>query len=325
MHFSVLFGLYALSEILKPYGDYNIALKFKTISQQFIELTRFKQKINDIQLVEACFIIATIENGNLYSYFFTKCALKIMWKHDVFNLMVSDYKMNSEKKKYIQKVYISVILKHMLAQINTGLIENIELTEPIEEIHSNMMSETNNYSHTNAQETIKESIRIYETQPKLLLVNKMKKDKEYFNKLIINKYTEKIDTDSLLLLKYEGNDIISVTTEKSLNFYMYMNQPGKWSVINYNCLCRLRNVLYLYTNMKNRVIKFNATVLLKEDEEFSNLRRDIPYELKFSSNAYRTEPPTIFLFKRRIFAICVANRIFFYRVLLRLILKSCDI
>lgn len=60
MHFSVLFGLYALSEILKPYGDYNIALKFKVIAVQFIELTKFKQKINDIQLVEACFIIATI-------------------------------------------------------------------------------------------------------------------------------------------------------------------------------------------------------------------------------------------------------------------------
>lgn len=62
MHFSVLFGLYSLSETLKPYGDYNIVLKYKTIAIQFIELTKFKQKTNDIQLVEACFIMSTLGN-----------------------------------------------------------------------------------------------------------------------------------------------------------------------------------------------------------------------------------------------------------------------
>jgi len=60
IHFSVLFGLYALSELVRPYGDYNIVLKFKAISLDFIELTRIKQRINDIQINEAFYILSII-------------------------------------------------------------------------------------------------------------------------------------------------------------------------------------------------------------------------------------------------------------------------
>jgi len=65
MHFSLLFGLYALSEILKPYSDYSIVNKFKTISLQFIELSKLKRKINDIQLIEAFYLLSHIGK---YSY-----------------------------------------------------------------------------------------------------------------------------------------------------------------------------------------------------------------------------------------------------------------
>jgi len=259
----------------------------------------------------------------LQGYFFSKCALKIFWKYGIFNLAVSGYEADDKNKKdHIDKVYILVILNHMIAQINTGLIENIEITEPLEEIHSNLTIETNNYLNTNAIEAIKESILIYESQPKHILVDKMKKDKNFFNKLQINKYTGKIDTDSLLLLKYNNNDIISMSTIKSLNFHMYMDQPVKWSAVSYNCICRLRNILFLYTNMKDENIKFNASILIKEDKEFSNLSRDIPLEFKFKANAHLIDPLLTFIYKRRMYGFYLAERIFYYRVLLRLILKS---
>ncbi|ORY27392.1 hypothetical protein LY90DRAFT_513438 [Neocallimastix californiae] len=148
--------------------------------------------------------MSTLENGNLKSYYFSKCALKLLWKYDIFDLAVSGYEKDyNEKKNHINKVYISVVLLHMVAQINTGLLENVEITEPIEDIHSNLTRETDDYSHTNAFKTLKESVIIYESQPKYVLVEKMKKNQNYFNKLKLNKYTGKIDIDNLLLLKYK--------------------------------------------------------------------------------------------------------------------------
>jgi len=55
-----LFSLYAVSEILKPYGDYNVALKYKVIAVQFIELARLKKTMKNIQIYESLYILSLI-------------------------------------------------------------------------------------------------------------------------------------------------------------------------------------------------------------------------------------------------------------------------
>jgi len=63
IYFSLLFSLYSLSETFRPYGDYNFAQKFKIIAFQFLELAKYKKKINDIQIIETYFILAS--SGNI--------------------------------------------------------------------------------------------------------------------------------------------------------------------------------------------------------------------------------------------------------------------
>jgi len=67
--FSVLFSLYAVSELFKPYGDYNIALKYKTIALQFLELIQKKNIFRDIQIFETFYILSVIGNYNLHVYY----------------------------------------------------------------------------------------------------------------------------------------------------------------------------------------------------------------------------------------------------------------
>ena len=60
IYFSLLFALYALSEIFKPNGEYNVGLKYKKIAKSFLELCRIKKKINNIQVIETFYIISAI-------------------------------------------------------------------------------------------------------------------------------------------------------------------------------------------------------------------------------------------------------------------------
>jgi len=60
IHFSVLFGIYAMSESVKPFSDYNEICKFKKLAFCFIEHTKRKNVINDIQLIEALYILSSL-------------------------------------------------------------------------------------------------------------------------------------------------------------------------------------------------------------------------------------------------------------------------
>jgi len=60
IYFSLLFALYAISEIFKPFGDYNVGLKYKKISKSFLELCRIKRKVNSIQIIESFYILSII-------------------------------------------------------------------------------------------------------------------------------------------------------------------------------------------------------------------------------------------------------------------------
>jgi len=242
--------------------------------------------------------------------------------NDIYNLNCAEYKDDEEgKKNYISLVYASIIIKHMVAQVNTGLIEYVELTEPSEEKYINPILE-DNYSFEKANEMFLEHINKCEKLPRYILINKLNKDKSFLNKININKFTGEIDINDLLLLKYNGHDVISTSTIRSLDFYMYMNQPTKWFAVTYNNISELRNTLFLFTNIINNNIKFNSSLLIEIDKEYAKFKRDMPQEFRFSNTAYRTDPPILFLYKRRIYSSIIANRIFLYRVMIRLVMES---
>jgi len=60
IYYSLLFGLYALSEIFRPYGDYNLGLKYKEISRKFIKLILDNKQTGSIQLIETLYILSLI-------------------------------------------------------------------------------------------------------------------------------------------------------------------------------------------------------------------------------------------------------------------------
>ncbi|KAL6612979.1 hypothetical protein U3516DRAFT_868905 [Neocallimastix sp. 'constans'] len=299
IHFSVLFGIYAMSESVKPFSDYNEICKFKKLAFCFIEHTKRKNVINDIQLIEALYILSSLANGSIADFILTKDALKLFWMNDIYNLNCAEYKDDEEgKKNYISLVYASIIIKHMVAQVNTGLIEYVELTEPSKEKYINPILE-DNYSFEKANEMFLEHINKCEKLPRYILINKLNKDKSFLNKININKFTGEIDINNLLLLKYNGHDVISTSTIRSLDFYMYMNQPTKWFAVTYNNISELRNTLFLFTNIINNNIKFNSSLLIEIDKEYAKFKRDMPQEFRFSNTAYRTDPPTLFLYKHK--------------------------
>eukprot|EP00833_Pecoramyces_ruminatium_P002838 jgi/Orpsp1_1/1176870/evm.model.c7180000059338.1 len=243
-------------------------------------------------------------------------------------MYVPEYKKNEDKENkndYISQVYNNILVFHIISQINTGLIENVELTEPKEDIYSNAFFDKNNISNNSNINRIKiteENIKIYEIQPKFILMKKLKNDKLYFKKLKINDYTGKIDINDLLALKCNGKNIIPEATVKSVNFYVYMDRPAKWLALYLDCVSILRNILFLYTNIKNKSLIFDASLFVKEDMNFNFLAENLPCEYRYSNKVYYIDPPKRFLYKNRFFSCCIAYRIFLYRTILRLILKS---
>jgi len=237
---------------------------------------------------------------------------------------VPEYKSDDEneikkKNNYISLVYTSIILKHMFAQIISGLIEYIELYDS--DFDTTVQRIFNSNSLQDELDTTKYSSE-HKIKPHLILMDTIKSDKNFSSVFKINKFTNKIDLNDLLLLKFKGNDIISLSTIKSLEFALYMNQPNKWSVVGYNNICRLRNILFLYTNIKYKKMEFNASMLIQEDRECTYLTKNIPHEFLLSNNSYRTDPAIMYLYKRRFYSTYQANRIFLYRVILRLLLYS---
>jgi len=237
---------------------------------------------------------------------------------------VPEYKSDDEneikkKNNYISLVYTSIILKHMFAQIISGLIEYIELYDS--DFDTTVQRIFNSNSLQDELDTTKYSSE-HKIKPHLILMDTIKSDKNFSSVFKINKFSNKIDLNDLLLLKFKGNDIISLSTIKSLEFALYMNQPNKWSVVGYNNICRLRNILFLYTNIKYKKMEFNASMLIQEDRECTYLTKNIPHEFLLSNNSYRTDPAIMYLYKRRFYSTYQANRIFLYRVILRLLLYS---
>ncbi|KAG4107215.1 hypothetical protein H8356DRAFT_920920 [Neocallimastix lanati (nom. inval.)] len=332
IHFSVLFGLYALSELVRPYGDYNIVLKFKAISLDFIELTRIKQRINDIQINEAFYILSIIEKGGLKCYFYSKCALKIFLRFNVYNMYVSEYKNKEDeknKREYISKVYNNIIVVHIVSQINNGLIENVELTEPQEEVYSNMLLESNDnfsFSKINTVKMPEENIKVFETLPKLILMKKLNSNKIFMENIKINNYTGKFDINDLLSLKCYGKNIINEASMKSLNFNIGMNYRSKWLSIYTDCISIFRNTLFLYSNMNNKLLKLDASLLIKEEMGLNYIINNLPYDLRYSNKIYHTDPPTLFLYKlfilKNVISKCIDCLLTYYVFLARLSMKK---
>ena len=65
----------------------------------------------------------------------------------------------------------------MFSQINCDLIENIELTEPVCELYTNLNMEINKVELTNVKELINENLNFYKHQSKYFLVKKLREDK----------------------------------------------------------------------------------------------------------------------------------------------------
>jgi len=255
--------------------------------------------------------------------FFTKWALITSWQSNVYDLEVLEYKKEDEieeKKNYISLVYSSVILKHMFAQIISGLIEYIEIYDSgFDGTIKRLFIDVN--KSKDELDTTKYSSE-HKIKPHLILMDTMKSDKNFSVVFKINEFTKQIDLNDLLLLKYKGNDVISLSTIRSLEYTLYMNQPNRWTIVGYNNICRLRNALFLYTNIKYKKMDFNAAMLIEEDRGCSYLIKNIPREFIMSNNSYRTDPAIMYLYKRRFYSTFQANRIFLYRVILRLLLNS---
>lgn len=105
IHFSLLFGLYAISEIFKPFGDYNVALKFQKISINFLELTVNKYLVNDIQIIETLYIASLIDSGNLKDYMYTKFSLQILSYFNFYNIIVPKYEAEDEEEKKKKNIF----------------------------------------------------------------------------------------------------------------------------------------------------------------------------------------------------------------------------
>jgi len=86
---------------------------------------------------------------------------------------------------------------------------------------------------------------------------------------------------------------------------MYMNQPTTLSLIAYYNITRLRNSLFFYINMKNDHLKFKSSFLIEEDKEFYNLYNSGIKEYKFSKTIHITDPPSMFLYNRRVYYIFI--------------------
>lgn len=245
----------------------------------------------------------------------------------MYDLDVVEYKEEMDKKKkntYILQVYYTIYIFHLISQVSKGLIEYIDLSEPKEEITFSNLDDNNfsNISNFNAVKVVEENIKLYENLPKYILIKKLKNDEIFYKSFKINEFTKKIDINDLLSLRYYGKIIIANEEIKALNFFQYMNQPTKCVSVYTNCFYNLRNTLFLYTNMNNKNIKFNASLLIKEDLNFEDLHKNLPHEFIFTSSSYYTDPTSMFLYKRRFCACFIAFRIFLYRVILRLITKS---
>ncbi|ORX45555.1 hypothetical protein BCR36DRAFT_585583 [Piromyces finnis] len=310
--------------MIKPYGDYNVALKYKIISLQFIQLSHLKHLNRNIQIYESLFILSLINSGELEDYCYSRSALCKICEIDTSNIEIPKYEAYTEEKKnnYINVVFSSVIIKFMYSQISTGLIEYFELYDPECENLIKIVSEKENRVYTNVTKLIDLELKIFKNQKKIFLMDEVHSSGNSLNKYSINSYTGSIDIDDLLFIKFKGKEILSMSTLKSLNFHFYMNQPDKWIVIAFSNLARLRNSLFLYTNVKNNKIKFKSSLFINEDLNFESLHENVPSEYKFKKNSIRTDPIPMYLYKRRFYASFLGFRIFLYRVILKLILNS---
>ncbi|KAG4084352.1 hypothetical protein H8356DRAFT_1016091 [Neocallimastix lanati (nom. inval.)] len=320
IYFSLLFGLYAISELFSPYGDYNVGLKYMMISRRFLKLAYIYNKIRNIQVIETFFVLALFESGHIMDYLFSKWALRIFWSFNIFDIEVPEYKneeRSNEKYKYISLVYSTVIMKHMVSQITPYLVEYVELYD---------IAFENTTDYLNLidceQKEIDLYVNTYRFKPKLLLVDLIKTNESFSNTLKINKYTNKIDLNELLSLKYKKNVVISLSEIKSIEFSLYMNQPSRWLIVRYNIICRLRNTLFLFRNIKSKKLKFDASMFIEEDKEFIHLEENIPSEFRLSNSTYLTDPTRMYLYKCRFYSTFLSSRIFLYRAILRLVLNS---
>jgi len=253
-------------------------------------------------------------------YLFSKWALRIFWSFNIFDIEVPEYKneeRSNEKYKYISLVYSTVIMKHMVSQITPYLVEYVELYD---------IAFENTTDYLNLidceQKEIDLYVNTYRFKPKLLLVDLIKTNESFSNTLKINKYTNKIDLNELLSLKYKKNVVISLSEIKSIEFSLYMNQPSRWLIVRYNIICRLRNTLFLFRNIKSKKLKFDASMFIEEDKEFIHLEENIPSEFRLSNSTYLTDPTRMYLYKCRFYSTFLSSRIFLYRAILRLVLNS---
>ncbi|ORY07575.1 hypothetical protein LY90DRAFT_678279 [Neocallimastix californiae] len=273
--------------------------------------------------MEAFFVLSNIENGNLKDYFYTKCALKQFLRYNIYDLKVPEYKEdNEEKKEYISLVYISLIYKHIYSQINTGLIENVELTEPLNENYSNMNEITDHYFKTNAFETLQKCIDIYRNQPKYHLIQSIINANNLSNELELDNLIKSNGISDILTLRYKGKKIISYSNINSIFYSMYMNQPTNWQIVVYYNISSLRNTLFLYSNILRGNFKFKTYLFVNEDRQFRDIKNNEIREFRFSNTTHITDPVPMFLYKRRLYARCLSHRIYLYRVILRLVLRS---
>ncbi|ORY13126.1 hypothetical protein LY90DRAFT_518244, partial [Neocallimastix californiae] len=238
------------------------------------------------------YILLCFLNGHIMDYLFSKWALRIFWSFNIFDIEVPEYKneeRSNEKYKYISLVYSTVIMKHMVSQITPYLVEYVELYD---------IAFENTTDYLNLidceQKEIDLYVNTYRFKPKLLLVDLIKTNESFSNTLKINKYTNKIDLNELLSLKYKKNVVISLSEIKSIEFSLYMNQPSRWLIVRYNIICRLRNTLFLFRNIKSKKLKFDASMFIEEDKEFIHLEENIPSEFRLSNSTYLTDPTRIY-------------------------------
>ncbi|KAL6597666.1 hypothetical protein U3516DRAFT_119304 [Neocallimastix sp. 'constans'] len=321
IYYSLLFGLYALSEIFRPYGDYNLGLKYKEISRKFIKLILDNKQTGSIQLIETLYILSLIETGNIYDYIYSKWALITLWNYNIYEIDVPEYRTlnrNNDKYNHISLVYSALIVKHIFAQITSNFIEYFELYDPEFE---NKMKEL--YHGIDFNETDTENfLNTIKIKPRLIMIDNMTSSESFFNLYKINKYTNKVDLNDLLQLKYKGNNVLSLSAIKLSETTLSLNQSNMWLMIEYHHICQLRNTLFLFSNVQNKKLIFDASMFIEEDRKFFHFKENIPYGYKLFDNSYFKDSIMMFLCKYKFYSNFQANRIFLYRAILRLILNS---
>eukprot|EP00833_Pecoramyces_ruminatium_P003952 jgi/Orpsp1_1/1177984/evm.model.c7180000063625.1 len=103
-----------------------------------------------------------------------------------------------------------------------------------------------------------------------------------------------------------------------------MNQPTKWSQVAYSIFSIFKHTLFIYTNMKNKKLKFNSSLFIEKDSKYNRMHQISPHEFKFTNNSHLTDPIAMYLYKCRIHGTYISSRIFLYRIILKIIQNSCS-